>query len=365
MVPQVGESYGYLGTTVFNRLFSASEALSAVVTSEINGEYTLTLEIPIGSKHWDEYRVGQTILVKPDNFYRPSWGMDIGLQRFNIANISGGIEGVLQITAEHISYMYGNLLCAPWRATGITADNAWTRAWNNLTNKPTGIFPQNHRTGTTSSGVNIALSTPTIFKDFLYKTLINVYGGEMLWRGAEGHWMNQISGWWALQGFTRPTHRAVYGGNIISMDISEAVDKIPNFIYPYWGKEDGGMADYQELSGKYIVVNPQGEGEVAVDLTSQFTTMPTTSQLQNAANVYIQQNYVNRPDTRSFTLRLADSEHAEPITLGDSIHIKALPFGIDDTYEIRKVKYDVLAERVIEIEAGAPADSFAAAVLQK
>lgn len=325
------------------RLFDLYMATSCICTNEINGEYSLLIEVPIGADHSGDFARGQIITAQIDN--------EKEVENFRISDISADITGTMQITAEHISYEYSRMLFSPFRSVlaNISPEDAFSQAWNGLSGKPYGVVPMNYRSiAGEVSGVDIAVETPQYFKAFLFDTLIKTYGGEMYWRGMTPHWCDKIQDdiWGG-----RPVFRAIWGINIINISTQKNENAIvPNLLYPYWGKRTDVATDYQELNSKYVVVDVDGEGEVAVDLTDQFKTRPTTTELQNAALAYIKYNYTQKPFDISYTLQLTEPES---IKLGDDVYISVPPLGIADTFEVIRTEYDVLHERMVSVEVGA------------
>lgn len=268
-------------------------------------------------------------------------------------------SGTVTITAEHISYMYKSLLITPFRSTSVSPTSAFTQAWNNMDGR-LDTTPICYRTGVDTSGINITVQVPTPYRDFVTSELVANYGGEMYWANIRPIWCNRIKDdiW-----NNRPTHRAIWGRNIISCSVQSSISRVPRWLYPYWGVKDNAIDTYQELSEKKVSVRTYGVGEVAVDFSGQFTTRPTQAQLRNAANSYIASKYKQPEESRAFVLRLSDTEKKANMTLGDDIYIDVqAPMGMSGYYEINKITYDVLNERIIEICAGDPTDSIYAAV---
>ena len=72
------------------------EAVTATVTEERNGAFTLEFRLPMTAAHFSEIGLGGLILAKPNPYDDP--------QMFWIQKISRPIGGIVTVKANHVSY---------------------------------------------------------------------------------------------------------------------------------------------------------------------------------------------------------------------------------------------------------------------
>jgi len=92
-----------------NGLGSLDEALSAVVGEELNGSYEMEMEYPISGRHFDKIQLRNIIFCKPNPHNSE--------QPFRIYSITKPLNGVVVISAEHISYDTSGVIILPKRKT--------------------------------------------------------------------------------------------------------------------------------------------------------------------------------------------------------------------------------------------------------
>lgn len=337
-----------------HRIHSIYNATSAVVTNEVNGEYILEIQVPVGATYWDVYRRGQVITAQVD---------DTGdIQKFVIAEISGGTTGLLTILAEHVSYHYAKVCASPFGNGGVYGGPKWAfeTAFAQTSYKPLSARTTYSRATPEQGSAHLLIPKP--LREYYLVDLLDSFGGEFKFDNLNVLWADRIG-----------THigdgavaRAIYGKNIISIDVQSSTTAVPYRIYPYWG-ELGSDKGYAELSSKFVVVPgvmDEATFDLAVDVSARSEGKPSETELYQIAQDYIADEY-SSPTSQSLTIQTIPVEGEDPVVLGDDIYVRALPLGIDGTYEVKKMTYDVLHERVIQIEAGARKETLADYVLSK
>ena len=93
-----------------------AEALTCVVTEERNGIFELELTYPVSGLMFPELCADRLIKAKPND--------TADCQHFRIYQISKPLNGIVTVSAEHISYTLSHYPVSSISMTGITATQA-------------------------------------------------------------------------------------------------------------------------------------------------------------------------------------------------------------------------------------------------
>ena len=104
-----------------------SDAISCVITEELNGEFELEMEYPITGIHYSELIMRRLICAKPNPTDNP--------QLFRIYDISKPINGVVTINAHHISYDMTGYAVSPFAHSVTTLPVALSTLMTNCMNQ--------------------------------------------------------------------------------------------------------------------------------------------------------------------------------------------------------------------------------------
>lgn len=89
-----------------NGIGSLNEAISCIVTEEINGIFELKMEYPISGRHFKDLKYRNIILAKPDKVRRS--------QPFRIYQISSSMNNTVTVNAKHVSYDLDGYMMLPF-----------------------------------------------------------------------------------------------------------------------------------------------------------------------------------------------------------------------------------------------------------
>lgn len=143
------------------------DAISCKVTEELNGSFELEMEYPINGQHYNDIEIRRIIFAKP-NEYSDN-------QPFRIYEISKPINGIVTISAEHISYDMSGYPVSAFTAKGIV--EALDKIQNGcIGNKSPFIFSTDK-----TSEIEMTTLIPYNMRSLLAGnsgSLLDIYGGE-------------------------------------------------------------------------------------------------------------------------------------------------------------------------------------------
>ena len=321
-----------------NGICRLTDCISCVVTEERNGVYECDFEYPVTGAYYDQITPGRVISCTHD---------DTGtLQPFDIVGYSRSINGVVTFHAVHISYRQSEMTVS---GTGIrTLANALAML---QTSTPTNPFTyETDKTG--SSGyMSAADGTPRTVRQMLggiEGSILDTYGGEYEWDGFTVR---------LLKARGEEKDFAIrYGLNLSNYTEDLDYQGTYSAVIPFWQKDDdivtGSMVDSgsETYASRSICV--------PLNLSEKFETKPTTAQLRTAAAAYLNANTPNVPSQNINVdfVRLQDEDKSlsdlMSCNLCDSVRVIFPMYGMENTFKIVKVVYNVLKDRYDSMELG-------------
>lgn len=321
------------------------EAISCTVLEERNGAYDLSLEYPVSGKRFPDLVVGMIIKAKPSETK--------GLQMFRIYNISKPINGIITVSAHHISYDLNKTITLPGiKVIGVNQAGS-------------ALFNPQHIAGGADYGFNfwtdISNSTSP-FKTLEVRSIRSYLGGTagslLDVFGGEYEWDNMTVKLHAHRG-TDNGVAIEYGKNLI--DLTQEIDneKTYNAVMGYAVRSDVSyLGEVYKYSGPY----EEKPRVLAVDFTDKFGEgEEITAEKINAMT----ESYMDSHKIRDFDMNIKVSfvalwqtpEYAsiaplERVSLCDTVHIIYPQFDITASGKVISTEYDVLTERYREIEIG-------------
>lgn len=325
-----------------------TDAVSAIVTHEINGMYELMMTYPVTGIHYEELEENRIIWAEPDNMSAQ--------QAFRIYRITRPLNGIVTVYARHIAYDMSGIIVEPHTASTLQAA---------LSGLASHCVPSCPFTFTTSRSVAspFKVSQPTALWSLLggqAGSFLDVYGGE-----------------WAFDNYaaTLTSHlgadRGVsvrYGKNLTELEQDLTIEATYVGVYPYWYDEE--TEALVNLPEKIITTTGIGSRILLLDFTSDFENAPTVAQLRARANQYITANNIGEPQISwkiSFAQIAQDPRYAsiaalEQVQLGDTIHVFYEPMELEASARAVKIEYDVLMERYQSVTLGRVKQNLAAIV---
>jgi len=314
-------------------LGALSEAISCEVLEERNGQYELEMTYPVSGQHYEDLALRKIILAKPNFSDNP--------QPFRIYNISRPLNGIVTVSAQHISYDLSGYVVSPFSAVGV--QSALIALTANCTPSQCPFTFESDMSG----GGTMEVTKPMSIR--------------ALMGGTEGSILDHWAGEWSYNGracrfdANRGADRGVtirYGKNLTSIQQEENNASVYTGIYPYWyNTETKALVTLTEKtisvpgSFGYIKICP-------VDLSDRFESEPTEAQLRAAAQAYISSHDIGVP---AINLRLSFvqlEEIKERVDLCDTVHVYFDALGVSASAKCVRARWNVLTEQYNEIEIG-------------
>lgn len=327
--------------TDFTRIgIPLTDCISCTVQEERNGVFELTAVVSTTTPYFDTIKVGMLIVAKPNHTQDP--------QAFEIYEISKPINQQVTIRANHISYRQSFIPVKPFSCTGITATLS-------------GLISNAMETSNFTFSTDISNETSTYNQiepasmrsrlGGVAGSVLDVFGGEYEWDNFE-----------TILHLHRGADNGVQlrlGKNITNLEQTESLERVVTGVLPYWSNSDGTLQYYGDIQYSSAVDDYPTHRTIVLDLSSDFESAPTKTQLNNAGQAYLAQSNLATPNTNVAVqfIDLADTtEYAdsplERVNLCDTVEVIYPALDISYKAKAIKVVFDVLAERTLEVEVG-------------
>ena len=324
-----------------NGLGSLAEAISCLITEELNGQYELEMTYPITGRRYADLVIRRIIFAKPNPH--------TGRQAFRIYKISKPINGIITINAEHYSYDMTGYPVEPFYAATVAT------ALSSLKEKSIITHPFTFWTDKTNAA-DLVVKKPSSTRALLGKEILETYGGEYEFDNTAVKLWNQ-----------RGTNRGVsirYGKNLTDLRQEENCSTVYTSVYPYWfaEKEEDEEDVLFELPEKYLLApgNYDFARVLPLDLSSEWEEQPTEEEMRVKAIYYMQLNGISLPRVAlsiSF-VKLTESEEykdyaiLETVFLGDTINVYFPKMDVNATARCVRTIYDAITDKYNKIELG-------------
>lgn len=334
-----------------NGLGILSDAISALVTQVINGEYELRIEYPITGIHATEIVSRSIITAKPDRMKDE--------QPFRVYRITKPLNGIFTIYARHIAYDMSGIVVNPFSADSL------------------GLTLQAIKANASSAcpfTLNTDKSVASPFTLAVPKSMWAMLGGS------EGSVLDVYKGEWEFDGYTaylwnrRGSNRGVtirYGKNMTGYEQDLDAGSVYTGIYPYWSM-NGTLVTLPE---KIVTVDGTFDFEkiLSCDFTESFQEAPTEDQLRARAERYIRDNEIGTPDISwsvefvqlEQSLEYGDLALLERITLGDTVTIDFEKYNTLATARVVEAEFNVLLDRFESVTLGKVKSSLADTIVEQ
>ena len=301
-----------------------SDCISAEVSEELNGAFTLELRYPLKGAHYEYLIPGNVIMVKPNHAQTK--------QPFRISQVKRSFANSITVYANHISYdLSGYSVRLPRSynslAETITAMNAMSWASQN---------PVYHAfTFQTDKTSNLPFSMPAIqtLRSWMggqSGSLIDVYGGEWLYDGFNCYLL-------ARRGEDTGI-RISYGKNLAEYE-KQRDNSVYSHVCAYWKNGDDTKVSDLTATGANCTFRV-----AYIDVSKEFDSAPTTAQLNTSAA-----SHASASASEFQSITVTPAQVGEVIGLGDSVLI-----CYEGVFETRVVKtvWDALAGVYKTLELG-------------
>lgn len=314
-----------------------ADAISCVVTHQLNGEDEMQMTYPITGQLFDAIEPRAVIVADVERTR--------GNQPYRIYRITKPINGKVTIYARHLAYDLQGIVVEPFTASTIQAALAGLKTHAMTLNPFT--FSSTRTTAST-----FRVNVPTSVWDLMggqQGSLLDVYGGEYTFDGYNITLENRVG---ADNGVS-----VRYGVNMTDLTQDENIASCYTGVVAYWSNEEDGVvySPVVSVAGTYGYVKI-----LSVDMSDKWEEKPTVAQLKSAAATYITANEIGVPKvswTVGFvpldtTEEYKDLAVLERVSIGDTVTVKFERLGVDASARVNKIVWDVLRDRYDSVSLG-------------
>lgn len=338
-------------TFTTNGLGVLSDAVSALVSQEINGEFELRFQYPVSGIHADEIVSRSIVTAKADKM-----GDE---QPFRVYRITKPLNGIFTVYCRHIAYDMSGIVINPFEAS--TLGTALVGLVENASSSCPFTFDTDKSVAT---GFTLAIP----------KSLWSILGGS------EGSILQTYKGEWEFDGYAahlwnkRGSNRGViirYGKNMTGYEQDLDAGSVYTGVYPYW-EMNGTLVTLPE---KIVAVDGTFDFThiLSLNLTESFQTAPTEEELRTRAQKYITDNEIGAPDISwnvefvqmEQSLEYGDLALLERITLGDTVTVDFEQYSTHATARVVAVEFDALLDRYDNVTLGKVKASLADTIVEQ
>lgn len=318
------------------RICALPDADSALVRREVNGEYSMTVNLPAGAGHLNDVLDGQAIKATVNEQGKEQFFIVQGRRR----TLTGGME----IYAEHQSYYYNGVVVTPFTGGPALYEHFLNRIRLNSLPDLSGLATFTYARAQNPQKVQLGPSTPQMLRSMLLDWLISNFGGEIDFDGFDVTWRDRLG-----------ADRGVefrYAANLLDMEAEDVADGWASGILPYWGELGSTDKPYTTMPSpiyRYAGSYPR-EVITPVDFTDAFDTQPTAAQLAQAAADYEALHAGPIPlSIRASRTRMSGDK---PIDLGDTVRVVNGRWSVDARIRVMALTFDALRGRVQDVDLG-------------
>ena len=339
-------------TLTGNGLGRLSDALSCLVTHEINGMYELVMRYPVTGNIFSELANDCIIWADTDNF--------TAQQGFRIYRITRPLNGIVTVYARHICYDMSGYVCPPYSKTSLTTALASLAA------------------SCVPSGCPFTFTSPRTVAT-AYKTATPMSLWQMM-GGVAGSLLDVYGGEWDFNNYTATLRTQLgsdrgmsirYSKNMTALEQDASIETQYGGIFPYWYNSESGTLVM--LPENYITVAGGGSRVLCIDFSDEFQDAPTEAQLRNRATQYASANKVGDVAIQwkvAFVPLQKSAEYKnaaalEAVQLGDTVHVYYEPMNLNATARAVKTEYNVLLDRFETVTLGRVKQNLAKIVTQQ
>ena len=339
--------FGHLGLGILK------DAISCFVTEERNGRFQLEMRYPINGFGAD--------LIKYDNLIKADAGHALKDQLFRIEVVEKSDDGMINVSAKHVSYLANNLVLKPKVQIGHTTASVALGLWRNSI--------EGHHPFTVSSNITENRSTVLDIRNHqnarqalggVDGSILSVWGGEYRFDNYHINLLGERGG--------RANTLISYGRNITDLTQEENIANTYTSIYPYAIYRNSDVEEVITLSEESgLLLHSENAEKFAhyrvlpVDFSREFENneRPTTARLLELAEAYLVANEIGVPQV-SINLRFVDLAKAlnaggltyEQLNLCDNVPVRFEKLGIDTVAKVVRIEWDVLLDQYDTLEIG-------------
>lgn len=326
-----------------NGLGRLADAISCIVEEERNGIYELTMEYPVGGRHFGQLMMSNIIYCRANQKQKR--------QAFRIYEVTDAIDGVSTIRAQHISYQLTAIPVEPF-----VADNP-ADAVSLLSMRSVITNPFTFDTDVEEGAFNTeAVDSCRAIIGGIDDNLLARWGAEVEWDMYDVHI-------WQERGQNRG--KVVrYGKNITDITQEQSIEDTYTGIYPYYSSD----GDYVDLTEKVLLASTAAlypyPRIMPVDLTPSFASTPDEAALRAKAEEYLAESSIGLPRVSIDVSYVDDTDISIPIYLCDTVKVIFEPLGISTMAKVSRLSWNVLLDRYESATIGMEFEDVAAQIEQ-
>lgn len=305
-----------------------SDASSVICDHEANSIYELTFDYPISGKHAQDLAYRRVVKAKPNSIDEP--------QLFRIDRIGKVMNGKFTVYCKHISYDLSGFDIVSGNASSAVGACALLQ----------NAAPGYSITTDKNVSANFKIGTPGSVKSYFVGregSFLDVFGKAEIKYDNFSVKMLQNAG----------QNRGVtirYQKNLLELSQEIGSANLYTHVRCFYKDTDGNVTNSSKIStGLSLDVDRC----LIVDVSNEFETTPTVSELDQRAIRYKNENNLTVP-TNNITLDYVQSgELRNRVDLFDTVNVYYEALGITRA-EVKciRTKYDVIREKYIEVEFG-------------
>ena len=327
------------------------DCIECRVSQNEDGEFELGFVYPVAGELMSELTIGRLVYAKANPWQNP--------QIFRIYGYEKEIAGKITVNCQHISYDLGNI---PVKVFKSAANASCNTVLQNVKTNAVSITGLNVSSFTFSSDVTGTAQTQKGYFEIESPTTVRaaILDGDESVKGCFGGDLVFDNYTVSLQA-TGGSDRGVmveYGIDLMDLQQEENISEmytgvLPYFTYTQDNDDNTPMVAYgtvQYASGTFRThrIEP-------LDLTSYFPnqaehTAPSQAQLNSKAREWMaKENGFGEPE---INLTLSYATLGQDVRLYDAVTVRFVKMGIDVKSKVCSYTYDVLNERITEVEVG-------------
>ena len=319
--------------------------------SQLNedGEFELSFNYPVTGDLMNELTIGRLIYAKAN-----PWQEN---QIFRIYGYEKAIGGIITVNCQHISYDLANIPVKNFKsAAAATANTVLANMKSNavsITGLSVNSFTFSSDVSGTAQTVEgyFELDTPSTVRSVLLdgeSSIKGCFGGDLVFNNRT---VSLLS--------TGGSDRGVvieYGVDLMDLRQEENISEMVTGIIPYYTYTDAndvnqityGSVQYASGTFRSHKVVPMSFNEYFPNQEEH--TSPTAAQLNSKAQEWIAaEDDFGKPEVN---LTLSYAQLGQDIRLHDAVTVRFVKMGIDVKSKVVSVRYDVLKERILEVQVG-------------
>lgn len=328
------------------RIFNTSNGIGVLADCEtckctevLNKEYELVMELPVNGINVDRLEPDCIILEKPN--------YTDGIQPFRIYDIEQNIDGMLKVSAAHISYDAAGIPVLPFTATSLAEVESKVNTERILTKESELTFVAKF-----DADGEFKLSEPKSLKAIIgdgSDTIIGVYGGEVHYNGFQIELLEK-----------RGEDKGIcfrYRKNITDFEMEKNSEEAYSAVIGYWKKSGSNGSEDTIIQGSIITIDANCEYDkiLLLDVSDKIKNENDADATPEQINEYVRtQIDSGEIGAIKYNMKIDYTEDDDVIkvNLGDLVGVLLPEMNIKASGRCRKVVFDCLLERNESIEIG-------------